>query len=90
MAKKLCVSPTGGGSNTSPAPYHEEGVVVLRALQRRSLRCVHIAGCLSLLIYGCVINKIISSVTKYFKFASLPPPSPSAPPSRTKKVKEGG
>lgn len=72
-----CESACWWGIRYSYSTSHKARVgvslVILRALQRHSLSCVHIAECLTLLIYGCVINKIISSVTKYFKSPSLPP-----------------
>lgn len=77
VGKKLCVSPADGRSDTPIALPMSRGwgvsLVIVRALQRHSLRCAPIAECLLLLIYGYVINKIISSVTKYLKSPSLPP-----------------
>ena len=80
----------------STSQEHRVGVslLILYALRRDSLRCCHIVERLLLWIHGRAINKIISSVTKYFS-NPLPSlcPSPRAPsclPSRTKKAKDGG
>lgn len=80
-------------SHIAPPMRRGRGVslLILRALQRLSLRCAHIAERLSLLIRGRAINKIISSVAQYFQipFALSFARRPSPPPSRTKKVKDG-